>query len=302
MMPSHLDPRMGKIIEAPVRERISYILADRYLPYPRAERVIEEIDACLDRPSTHRPKCLLIFGAPGVGKTMILDEAWRRQQASCSPHQVSRPLVKISLGGVSDLRSLFGRILRELDSPYSIKDRLVALYEQACFSIKARETQVLIIDELHNLLLHGSKIREAMAVIRDLANLPLSLVCAGTNAAWECIAADPQLQHRFRCHALNTWLETHETRNILATLESRLPLRNPSGLANSEMMPMLVRMSQGHPQTMITAIREAGRDALERGDEAIRADVLKQALQRLLEEKYEAVIRDQFKPLKPSKS
>ena len=33
----HLDPRVAELVDRPIEERIGYILADKYIPYPLAE-------------------------------------------------------------------------------------------------------------------------------------------------------------------------------------------------------------------------------------------------------------------------
>ena len=287
----HLDSRVAELVDRPIEERIGYILADKYIPYPLAEYLITEVQWILRQVPSQRPKCLLVYGDPGFGKSMILDEVRRRSdEARKDGSPRHHPMVTVTLSGSSELRILYARILRALDSPFSIDDKPASLYEQACVSLRAAKTLVLEIDELHNLLLARSQLEGAMAVLRDLSNLPLSLVCAGTAAARTCVSADAQLQDRFRCHHLTAWQETQETRNFVATLEARLPLREASGLTSKKMMQLLLKMSAGHPRTLVVGVREAARDALIGGDERITLERLQSTLTRILAEKYEAAV------------
>lgn len=287
----HLDPRVAELVDRPIEERIGYILADKYIPYPLAEHLITEVDWILRQAPSQRPKCLLVYGEPGFGKSMILDEVRRRsEEARKEGSSRHHPMVSVTLSGSADLRILFARILRALDSPFSIDDKPASLYEQACVSLRAARTLVLEVDELHNLLLTRSQLEGAMALLRDLSNLPLSLVCAGTTAARTCVSTDAQLQDRFRCHQLTEWKETHVTRNFVATLEARLPLREASGLSSKQMLKMLLKMSSGHPRTLVVGVREAARDALIDGDERITLERLQHTLTRILAEKYEAAV------------
>lgn len=285
----HLDPRISSLADAPAGERIAYILEDKYVPYARAEYIISEVLWMYKQSPSRRAKCALVYGEPGYGKSMIINEAHRRaEEDNCVEGSRDRHSISISMAGSPELRIMFSRILRALDSPYSIDDRPSSLYEQACLSLKAAKTKVLLIDELHNLLLTRSHLEEAMAVVRDLANLPISLVCSGTDAVRTCVETDDQLRDRFRSHHLRAWVESTETRNFVATLEARLPLREPSNLAGKDALPLLLEMSGGHPSTLVTGVREAGRDALLAGEERITLDGLAGSLKRILAEKFEA--------------
>ncbi|WP_295964300.1 TniB family NTP-binding protein [uncultured Xanthomonas sp.] len=283
----HLDPRIADLASRPKDERIAYILADKYVPYGLAEEIIDKAYWILRQERTQRPKCLLLFADSGCGKSMILDEINRRHGGSQNPREV--PVVSIKLSGSSDVRMLFIRILRELDVPFSSGDRKDALYDQAIQALRAYGTKVIIIDELHNLLLAKRLVNESMVVIRDLANTPLSLICAGTRAARSCVNADEQLKHRFRCHQLKRWGATKDAREFFATLESRLPLLEPSNLSSAAVATFLINKTQGHVETMVTVIRESGKTALLNNKEAITPEIIEEVVARVMAEKYEAI-------------
>lgn len=273
----------------PCEKRIAYCISERYIPYPKAESFISDVSWILRQTVSARPKCMLLIGDPGTGKSMILSEIVRRYSVKPDTRGGDVPVVDVNLAGSTELRAMFSRILRKLDSPHSISDRPVSLYEQTICTLRVRNARVVLIDELHNLLLTKSKLEESMSAIRDLSNLPISLVCCGTSAARACVSADPQLKDRFRCHVLSAWKLDDATRSIVATLEARLPLKEPSGLASREFLPTLVQMSGGHPHTLVTSVREAARDALLMGEERISMDTLKAATSRILSQKFEKI-------------
>lgn len=284
---THLDPRLHEIAGQSVDARISYCLGDRYIPYAYSENLISEVYWIVQEVESKRPKCMLLFGDSGCGKSMILSEVTRRLGRGGSNSQ-SVPIVSVTIPGTSDMKLFFIRILRELDYPFSSKDRKDQLYDQAVMALKAARTKLLVIDELHNLLLSRRELAECMVCIRDLANLPLSILAAGTKTVRTCVAADDQLRHRFRCHALRRWAVNREVRDFVATLESRLPLRAPSDLSEKETLTHLVSRSGGHPATLVTVIREAARSALMAGEERISRAILDEVLTKVLAEKYEA--------------
>ncbi|BDU21553.1 TniB family NTP-binding protein [Dyella sp. GSA-30] len=287
---SHLDPRIHKMMERSSEERVGYIMAEKFVPYPLAVYLIDEVKSILSQDAADRYKCMLIYAAPGGGKTMILNECRRvfankRIRFNADLSSGKDPFVLVSLPPISDLRVMYFRILDILHIPYAQNDKIGPLHEQVCRALHNAGTRILGIDEIHNILLAKKDLEACMAAIRDLANLPLSLLCAGTLAARHCIAADEQLRVRFRCHELLAWQISENTRNFLATLEARLPLEKPSHLSGSEMMPLIIRLSQGHIGTMVVAVREAARDAVRSGEEVISEKGIKLSVERVLSQR-----------------
>lgn len=280
---SHIHPKIHCWLDATVEDRISYIQLDRFIPYARGESVLGEIDRIMQTPPGIRPKCLLIVGPPGMGKTSILDFAERRHMDSSQDRRRRGGLVRINLPQiVSDRRLFYVRILKYLGVPFCKSDKAEFLHEQAVDALRDSETRALVIDEFHNFLGPNARhLSEHMVAIRDIANIPISIIGAGIKAVETCVVADDQLEQRFTRHWLSPWKETEELRNFLATLETRLPLKLPSDIAGPDLLPLLLRLSNGHMRPMINLIRLAAEWAVIEGVERITVDLLREALQQL---------------------
>ncbi|WP_160279964.1 TniB family NTP-binding protein [Novilysobacter arseniciresistens] len=283
---AHLDERIEGVAAGRAEKRIAYALADQYVPYGYSEFLISEVAWMVQQNPSRRPKCMLIFGESGCGKSMILNEVVRRFAAPEASAEM--PVVSVDLPSATDMRPFFIRVLRALDYPFSQYDRKDVLYDQMVMALKVANTRVLVIDELHNLLLARKGMEECMVTLRDMVNIPLSILSAGTQSARVCVAADDQLKHRFRCHPMGKWKVSQSTRDFVATLESRLPLLKPSNLADKEILVQLVSKCGGHPATIVTVIREAAREAILCGEESIDRGILEKVMTRILAEKYEA--------------
>lgn len=71
---SHLFPSSRAIAALSADERIRRIRADRWINYPRAEQALAKLEALLTFPQRARMPNLLIVGASGMGKTMIVEK------------------------------------------------------------------------------------------------------------------------------------------------------------------------------------------------------------------------------------
>jgi len=55
-------------------QRIAHLRHDRWIDYPLAAEALNRLEALLTTPPRTRMPCLLIFGASGMGKTMIAEK------------------------------------------------------------------------------------------------------------------------------------------------------------------------------------------------------------------------------------
>jgi hypothetical protein len=70
----HLQPQFRSIALQPAAERITWIQQDRWIHYTRAEEALKRIAELLACPPRNRMPCLLLTGAPGMGKTLIVQK------------------------------------------------------------------------------------------------------------------------------------------------------------------------------------------------------------------------------------
>ena len=73
----HLQPPFRSIALQAAAERITWIQQDRWIHYTRAEEALKRIAELLAGPPRNRMPCLLLTGAPGMGKTHIVQKFMR---------------------------------------------------------------------------------------------------------------------------------------------------------------------------------------------------------------------------------
>jgi hypothetical protein len=68
----HLQPPCREAALLTDAERIHWLRQERWIQYPRAERILGRLMDLVDYPPRDRMPCLVIYGATGMGKTRII--------------------------------------------------------------------------------------------------------------------------------------------------------------------------------------------------------------------------------------
>src|SRR3546814_434691 len=130
-------------------------------------------------------------------------------------------VVQISISGIRDARSLYGRILEELGSPARISHRLSDRELLVQRLLRDVDCRLLILDEVQDVLLGSEREQQrALEGIKLLMNeLRLPVIAFGTGKAGQGFNADPHLQARFSQLTLPLWKADNTLANFLAAYE-----------------------------------------------------------------------------------
>ncbi len=265
------------LADAPDDLRIRRIRTDRWIGYARAEAALEQMEDLLTFPKRTRMPNLLLVGPSNNGKTMIVEKFRRSHVGPDSTRQaVSVPILKVQMPSSPDERSFFTGILSALGAADRINDRLAVKQDLAVKLMRASDLRVLIIDEAHNLLSgsHAQQ-RRFLNLLRWLGNeLQIPLIAVGTAEALRAVQSDEQLANRFTPFTLKPWESGTEYTRLLNTLEALLPLRQPSGLADSDLAKRILMASEGILGEIVTMVVTSAVAAIRQGFESIRSEVL----------------------------
>jgi hypothetical protein len=200
--------RVRFIATASEEARICDARGDRWITYPKAAVVLDQMERILAHPRNWRMPSLLILGEAGIGKTQI-----DRKFARLHPPEIGRergrttmPVVSIQMPPGVTQRILYLTLLETI----GVHGPARAMFEtktQALRALRDLEVRVIVFDEVHNLLAGGFREqRKILAELRYLSNeLMLSFVCFGTHDAREAFAGDSQLARRFGLSELGAW-------------------------------------------------------------------------------------------------
>ena len=276
--PAHLSERARIALSLPDNQRIERIRRARWIGYTRAQAILTKLEDLLAYPRQPRMPNLLLYGATGNGKTFIVNRFVQRHPADDNPEgeAASVPVLAIQAPPLPSESRLYDAILEALFAPYKSRDQVAKKQFQVLRLLRAVNTRMVIIDELHHALVGpANQQRVVMNALKYLSNeLQIPLVGVGTREAIRAIQADPQLASRFHRVELTTWRMDREYRKLLASFERMLPLKQPSQLHKEPLATQLLAMTEGTIGELSTLLKAAAISAVRSGIEHIDAEVL----------------------------
>lgn len=275
-----LIPEAREMVSRPDGDRLNFIQIDRWIPYPEADRILGRMENLFNAPERYRTSSMLLVGEPNNGKTSLV-------RRFCSLHPKSDgwsddppyPVMYVQAPPVPDERRFYDSILGTLLVPFRHRDAPSEKLASISYYFEKIGTRMLIVDEIHNIL-SGSpaKQRAFLNALKNLSNqMQLPLVLVGTKEALTMLTTDEQLSSRFRPERLPKWVRGVNFLNLLANLESTLPLKLPSNLASPELAPVLFDLSEGLIGEVAALVSEAAAIAIRSGTERVSVKEIKAA-------------------------
>lgn len=270
---AHLLPPYQAIAAKENRERIEWIRRDRWINHTKAEQVLTRLSDLLTYPPRSRMPSLLIFGAPGMGKTKIIEKFLREHPPAYDEQtgMTHSPVAATQMPPVPSEKDFYEGLLVSLGSVMPHGAPVNHLRHQFRILARQMDVRMLIIDEIHTML--AGSFREQRVFlnsIRLLANdLKLPLVCVGTQEAKQALMTDQQLADRFAASELPPWRNDTALGQLLASFGSILPLRLPSNLQDADVRTRILALTEGITVRIFRLIEVAAIQAIESGKECI---------------------------------
>ena len=263
-------------------ERIHWLRQERWIQYPRAERILERLLDLVDYPPRDRMPSLVLYGSTGMGKTRIIQKFLRdnRSHFDRKLGKTRLPVVSIQMPPAPNERDLYEEILAGMHGIFAYGTSVTTLRHRIRVLARQLEVRMLIIDEIHSLL--AGTFREQRIIlnaIRFLANdLHISLVCVGTHEAKQALMTDRQLADRFDAAELPAWENDSAFQQLLLSFESILPLRLPSGFRDPKIHQRILSLTEGVLVRICRLLETAATEAIRCGQEQIDFTLLKDDL------------------------
>lgn len=275
---THLQPSCRSAALLTNDERIHWLRQERWIQYPRAERILERLMELVDYPPHDRMPALVIYGTTGMGKTRIIQK-FLRDHRTHFDKKIGRtrlPVVSIQMPPSPCERDFYEEILAAMGGIFAFGTSVTTLRHRIRALARQLEVRMLIIDEVHSLL--AGTFREQrilLNAVRFLANdLRLPLVCAGTYEAKQALMTDQQLADRFEAVELPAWENDPSFHQLLLSLESVLPLRQPSEFRDPKIHQRILSLTEGVLVRICRLLETAATEAIRNGQEHINLTML----------------------------
>lgn len=276
----HLHPNLVPTMDLDVGMRIEQLKKPRWIGYPRAQQVLDKLEDLLIHPKEPRMPGILLVGPSNNGKTKLIRMFTKRHPVdeNIKGNSINAPVLYVQAPPTPSESAFYSQILTTLFEriPASSAD---VKREKVIHVLREIGTKVLIIDELHNILAGASvKQQQFLNMIKYLSNeLEICIVGCGTGDLLRAVSVDPQIQNRFTPELLPLWAMGKPYKQLLASFEMVLPLKEASNLATEPLASQILALSEGTIGEASILINMAAEYALKSGEEKITSEGLKKS-------------------------
>lgn len=273
-----LLPEAKEALSKSDSERMDFIREERWIPYPRSERLLEKLETLLRMPKKTRMPSMLIVGESHNGKSSLIKQFIERHPPTDGLNDSPYPVFYLeSVPPEPDEKRLYDEIFDRLLVPFRYSDPPSKKFAELRYYIDKLGMRMLIFDEIHNAL-SGSVLKQRvyMNALKNLNNLHIPVVLVGTLDALYATGTDKQISSRFKPYSLPHWDVDRDYVKFLTSLEVTLPLKKPSNLATRDIATYIYdRAESGCVGDFVDLVSEAAILAIESGSEQITVDELR---------------------------
>ncbi|MBL0729443.1 TniB family NTP-binding protein [Piscinibacter sp. HJYY11] len=247
-MDRNLDPKAEKLLGEANDVRIAHIRGDRWVTYPAAKRILDELEELMNWPTKTRPPCRLIVSESNNGKSSLIEHFGRRHppDQNLSGASVKVPVLIAEVTSPNE-KAMYRTLLEALFEKVDPKDTTEERREQLYAVLRRIQPKLILLDESNDFLA-GSRLKllECLVALKHISTkTKIPIVAVGTPEAKRAFASDPQLENRFVPIELPRWKSGPEFQGLLKSIEKTLPLRHASGLHDKMIADVIFHRTRG---------------------------------------------------------
>lgn len=277
---AHVHPSTRAILDLTVQDRMVYLYGDRWVPYKAADDAIGIVRRWLASEPSKRPECLWIAARSGNGKSRLLDriESLFPPDDGLRGANIYAPVIRLQTPPSGNAIACYEGICALLNQPVRRNAREKDWRNGAVEVLSAVKTRVLMWDEINSLLsgtIHRK--REFLFALKYLSNeLKLNVIVAGTPESLSLLRLSDQILNRYKLIPLPPWKDGPKLRQLLADIESLIPLRKKSGLSAKAIASQIYSPGLDTIGAISNFLNEAAEVALKTGVEQITPEIIAQ--------------------------
>ena len=245
----YVHEKFRHLVTASNQERIEFLDEPRWVGYPVANKIIDNLVSLMHKPKRPRMLNLLVVGDSNNGKTTLIRHFYNLHGTPFvdSKADGNCPIILAEAPPSANEKELYISLLERFYIPYRATDSIAKLRYQTIHLFREFKVKMLIIDEFHSLLVGTPRQqRQVMNAIKMLCNeLLIPIVGVGTRDAIRVLHTDPQHASRFDVAELPTWKLDKEFQKLLFQFQGILPLKKCSNLQSPELATKIHTISGG---------------------------------------------------------
>lgn len=270
-----------------------------YVLSPYLKDVYETIQYC-HRYSRHyrEPKCLLIMGRPGVGKTTLAEFYIKDYPRIETEEAVEVPVLYLKIEIPATPKNLVSALLAALGDPSAENGNIGSQTRRFRKFLKELKTELIILDEFQHFIDKDSlkilkTVSDWLKLLIDNTKIPVVLMGMPYSHIILDTRGNEQLKRRFslrRAIEPFGWggksEEQMDFRNFLKLIDDELPFNKKSNLADKTMAFRFYCATNGIIYYVMDIIRMAALSAIKQSLETINLELLANAYQESLASAY----------------
>jgi hypothetical protein len=256
--------------------------------YPEFKTLMREVEQCrILSVGAAEPRCLMIKGAPGVGKSTLARTITSQHPPEETESGTKVPVfymvtpspVTVRTMSHSMLVALREPLIHKFTTPTAMNERIITLLKETC------AVELVILDEFHHLV--DSKTNRVLTSVSDwlktlikLVNKPFVVI--GIDVMEMILDGNKQLSRLFRRKELRAFafdLQNggHDFACFIKATESHLQVPLCPGEPDSDVLTAMYQATDGVIDNIVILFREALLQMQEAGEETMTFAVLAKA-------------------------
>ena len=283
-------------------DRIAYA-SQLIVLHPRFREAVSLLDRCHQGSRLGgEPVCGAILGASGVGKTSVVDHYHRLHPPEETETATRQPVLMVTLQPDARPKGIAADLLLALGDPAWSSGTVQTLTNRAVRLLRHCGVELIVMDEFHHLFDADrakvmTKASQWLKVLIVNTGIPV-VVCGMPEAEYVLRAEHTERRFKERltlsCFTWRTPQGRREFCGMLKKLDETLPLAKTSGLGDRETAGRLYLACRGVPDYLMTLLRGAVADAIQRNSESIELADLARVFERKLAQ--QRVLAEQANP------